>query len=73
MQWQYYQTLQLNWNLTGKEEDVYIVNRRIADLVEFRNKAYGFTNYFKNQFSQYCLKSKVVKEIKENKESSGGY
>ena len=37
------------------------------------SKAYGFTNYFKNQFAQYCLKSKVVKEIKVNRESGGGY
>ena len=53
VQWQYYQSLQLNWNLTGIKEDVYIVNRRIVDLVEFRNNAQGFTNYFKNKFDQY--------------------
>jgi hypothetical protein len=73
VQWQYYQALQLNWNLTGKEEDIYTINQNVVDLVEFRNRAYGFTNYFKNQFSQYCLKPKVVKEVKENRESSGGY
>jgi len=53
VQWDFYFPISINWILTGKEKEVYNVNKNIVELVETRNNIYGFTNYFKKQFSQY--------------------
>ena len=58
VQWDYYYPISINWNLTGKLEDVFNTNRNIVDLVEYRNRIFGFVNYFKGKFSQYYLDNK---------------
>ncbi len=58
VQWQSYTPITINWNLTGKESKVYTTNKNIVELYEMRTNIYGFTNYFKKQFSQYHLANK---------------
>jgi hypothetical protein len=52
-----YNTISLPWNLIGKEKQVYQSNKKIVELVERRNNWYGFTSYFKQEFSKYYLDS----------------
>ncbi len=58
VQWQSYTPISINWNLTGKESKVYTTNKNIVELYEMRTNIFGFTNYFKKQFSQYHLANK---------------
>ena len=61
-----YNTISLPWNLIGKEKQVYQSNKKIVELVERENNWYGFTSYFRQEFSKY------YNPIKENLFTSGG-
>ena len=52
-----YNTISLLWGLIGKEEQVYQSNKKIVELAERKNNWYGFTSYFKQEFSKYYLDS----------------
>ena len=49
-----YTPIQINWILTGEKEQVYQVNQSIVARAEREQNLPGFTNYFKDRFTQFC-------------------
>ncbi len=45
----------ISWALTGNREQVYNTNKKIATLKEKKSFLYGFSLYFKGDFSKYYL------------------
>lgn len=63
VQYQQYQTLSQSWVIRGKSlKDVGSVNQTTSELIEFRNKSYGYFAYFNGKFDQYYKDSNNVKE-----------
>jgi len=52
-----YTPISIPWSLTGDREQVYNTNKRIVSLKEQKQKFYGFSSYFKDDFSKYYLES----------------
>ena len=50
---QLYIPFKINWILTGDKEQVYKTNQGIVGKAERDNNLTGFTNYFKNNFTQF--------------------
>jgi len=48
-----YTPIQINWILTGKKEQVYKVNQSIVARTEREQNLPGFTQYFRNRFTQF--------------------
>jgi hypothetical protein len=48
-----YTPIQINWVLTGDKDQVYQVNQSIVARAEREQNLPGFTNYFKNRFTQF--------------------
>ena len=55
--WDLYTPLTLTWTLTGEQEKVFLVNKKIVALAEKQNKWYGFSQWFKDNFLKYYLAS----------------
>jgi hypothetical protein len=55
--WDMYTPLTLTWTLTGEQEKVFLVNKKIVALAEKQNKWYGFSQWFKDNFLKYYLAS----------------
>jgi hypothetical protein len=55
--WDLYTPLTTLWYLKGEKEKVYTINKNLITLIEKNQKWYGFSQYFKNQFSKYYLES----------------
>lgn len=53
VQWQLYIPINIPWELIGDYNKVFNINRNIISLKEQELKLVGFTQYFKNKFSQY--------------------
>lgn len=51
--YQLYTPIKLSWVLTGKREQVYEVNLKSAERVQFNFRLRGFTQYFKGRFTQF--------------------
>jgi hypothetical protein len=51
--YQLYIPFKINWILTGDKEQVYKTNQGIVGKAERDNNLTGFTNYFKNNFTQF--------------------
>ena len=52
-----YTPISIPWSLTGDREQVYNTNKKIVSLKEQKQKFYGFSSYFKDDFSKYYLES----------------
>jgi len=55
--WDLYTPLTLTWTLTGEQEQVFLVNKKIVALAEKQNKWYGFSQWFRDNFLKYYLAS----------------
>tara|TARA_R110002074_G_scaffold312394_1_gene483183 strand:- start:22 stop:888 length:867 start_codon:yes stop_codon:yes gene_type:complete len=45
--------LTLSWSLTGKYNSVFKSNKNNVSLLEQRTRSFGFSNFFKDKYSQY--------------------
>ena len=52
-----YTPILINWSLTGNLEQVFINNKTEVSNIEQSQNLFGFSLYFKNNFSQYYLES----------------
>lgn len=50
--YQLYQPFQIIWDIGGKEDEVYNINRNTVKRTEKRYNVYGFEQYWRGQFSQ---------------------
>ena len=48
-----YTAINLPWNLSGERDQTYLTNKNVVTLIEERNKWYGFTQWFKDDFLKY--------------------
>ena len=55
--WDLYSPITVIWTLTGEQEQVFLTNKKIVALAEKRNKWYGFSQWFKDNFLKYYLAS----------------
>ena len=51
--WQLYVPFQINWKLTGSQEDVFKVNRNIVEIAINKNKLYKFDDYLKKDYLKF--------------------
>lgn len=56
--WDLYSSISIPWNLSGDKDKTYLTNKNIVSLAEQRNKWYGFTQWFRDNFLKYYLASK---------------
>ena len=66
IQYQLYLPIILSWVISGDKNEVYNTNKNIVKLTEKRLKLPGFTQYFKDNFTQYRRF-----DIEENLETDG--
>jgi hypothetical protein len=55
--WDLYTPLQIIWQIKGDKTQTSNANKNNITLIEQRNKWYGFTKYFKDNFLKYYLES----------------
>ena len=55
--WDLYTSLQVIWQIKGGKTQTYNANKNNITLIEQKNKWYGFTKYFKDNFLKYYLES----------------
>ena len=55
--WDLYSASSLTWHIKGDREKVYTVNESLVSHLETTNKWWGFSQYFKNNFSKYYIES----------------
>jgi len=55
--WDLYNPTQIIWLIKGNREQVYNSNKGSVQSIEQNLSCYGFTQYFKNDFSKYYLES----------------
>jgi len=48
-----YSTTELMWYLKGEKEQVFTLNKKLSESIEKKKKWFGFSQYFKNNFSQF--------------------
>jgi hypothetical protein len=48
-----YSPVSIPWSISGKENQVFNINKKIATLKERNSQFYGFVNYFKNDWLKY--------------------
>jgi hypothetical protein len=48
-----YTPIQISWILTGDKDQVYKINQSIVARMELKQNLPGFTNYFKDRFTQF--------------------
>ena len=53
--WDLYIPIQIIWLIKGNQEQVYNSNKGSVQSIEQNNSWYGFSQYFKNDFSKYYL------------------
>ena len=51
--WDLYSPSSVNWYIVGDEQKTYLINKTSVQLVERDNQWYGFTNWFKGNFTKY--------------------
>jgi hypothetical protein len=57
MAWDLYSAASLTWYIKGDREKVYTINESLVGHLETTNKWWGFSQYFKNNFSKYYIES----------------
>lgn len=55
--WDLYTPVLVLWYLNGEKEKVFQTNKGLVNLIEKQNKWYGFSQYFKDNFTKYYLES----------------
>ena len=55
--WDLYSAASLTWHIKGDREKVYTVNESLVSHLETTNKWWGFSQYFKSNFSKYYIES----------------
>jgi len=55
--WDLYSSYSIIWTLTGDQDKVFLVNKKIVALAEKQNKWYGFSQWFRDNFLKYYLAS----------------
>ncbi len=53
--WDLYTPLDTLWYIKGDREKVYNTNKNLISLIEQKQKWYGFSQYFKEDFSKYYV------------------
>jgi hypothetical protein len=53
--WDLYTPLDTLWYIKGNREKVYNTNKNLISLIEQKQKWYGFSQYFKEDFSKYYV------------------
>jgi hypothetical protein len=53
--WDLYAPVSLLWQMKGDKEQVYKTNKTFVQLIEQRQKWYGFTQFFQDKFLKYYL------------------
>jgi hypothetical protein len=51
--WDLYTPTSIDWYITGDREKTYNINKSIVNLVEVDEKWYGFSQYFKQDYTKY--------------------
>ena len=51
--WDLYTPTSIDWYITGDMEKTYNINKSIVNLVEVGEKWYGFSQYFKQDYTKY--------------------
>ena len=51
--WDLYTPLLVLWYLNGEKEKVFQTNKGLVNLIEKQNKWYGFSQYFKDNYTKY--------------------
>jgi hypothetical protein len=55
--WDLYSAASLTWYIKGDREKVYTVNESLVSHLETTNKWWGFSQYFKSDFSKYFIEN----------------
>ena len=55
--WDLYSADIIKWHIKGDREKVYTVNESLVSHLETKNKWWGFSQYFKSNFSKYYIES----------------
>jgi hypothetical protein len=55
--WDLYVPLEMNWTIKGTKEQVFKANKTSVNLLEQRQKWYGFSQYLKEDYLKYYLES----------------
>lgn len=50
-----YSSIQLSWYIKGNKQQVYTLNKRLSESIENKNQWYGFSQYFRDKFTQFYL------------------
>jgi len=53
--WDLYSPIKMMWYIKGEKEKVYTLNKRMSESIEKKEKWYGFSQYFKDKFTQFYL------------------
>jgi len=53
--WDLYSPIKMMWYIKGDKEKVYTLNKRMSESIEKKEKWYGFSQYFKDKFTQFYL------------------
>ena len=63
-----YSAIELMWYLKGEKEQVFTLNKRLSESIEKKEKWSGFSQYFKEKFTQYYQ----MDQVQTNLYTSGG-
>jgi len=58
-----YTAISLPWDLSGEQTQTYTTNKNIVILVEEKNKWYGFTQWFKDDFLKYYKSLDIEEDL----------
>ena len=61
--WDLYTSTNLSWDLSGERDQTFITNKNTVELVEKRNRFYGFTLWFKDNFLQYYKNPSIQEDL----------
>ena len=61
--WDLYSSIFIIWTLTGERDEVYLTNKNIIALAETKNKYYGFTQWFKDDFLKYYQNLDIQEDL----------
>jgi hypothetical protein len=53
--WDLYSTISILWYIKGGKEQAYKANKGLVNVAEIKNKWYGFSQYFKEDYLKYYL------------------
>jgi hypothetical protein len=53
--WDLYSTISILWYIKGGKEQAYKANKGLVNVAETKNKWYGFSQYFKDDYLQYYV------------------